>query len=281
MIIIREAERFRRFLGEKATGTSFGFVPTMGALHAGHLALLHRSKRETDKTICSIFVNPTQFNDPADFSKYPITLEDDIRMLEMTGVDILFLPDVHEIYPEGTASLETYDLGRMDQLLEGRQRPGHFQGVCQVVHRLLSVTRPDVLFMGRKDFQQCMVIRRLIHLKSIPVRLEICDTVREADGLAMSSRNMRLSPDDRSTAPILYDVLNRLKRGLDAGPLESRLRAGREALAAAGFRVDYLEICRTTDLEPVTEWDGHTPITALAAAFLGEVRLIDNIDLTA
>lgn len=280
MIIIREAERFRRFLGEKATGTSFGFVPTMGALHAGHLALLHRSKRETDKTICSIFVNPTQFNDPADFSKYPITLEDDIRMLEMAGVDILFLPDVHEIYPEGTASLETYDLGRMDQLLEGRQRPGHFQGVCQVVHRLLSVTRPDVLFMGRKDFQQCMVIRRLIHLKSIPVRLEICDTVREADGLAMSSRNMRISPDDRPTAPILYDVLNGLKRGLEAGPLESRLRAGREALAAAGFRVDYLEICRTSDLEPVTEWDGHTPITALAAAFLGEVRLIDNIDLT-
>lgn len=280
MIIIREAERFRRFLGEKATGTSFGFVPTMGALHAGHLALLHRSKRETDKTICSIFVNPTQFNDPADFSKYPITLEDDIRMLEMAGVDILFLPDVHEIYPEGTASLETYDLGRMDQLLEGRQRPGHFQGVCQVVHRLLSVTRPDVLFMGRKDFQQCMVVRRLIHLKSIPVRLEICDTVREADGLAMSSRNMRISPDDRPTAPILYDVLNGLKRGLEAGPLESRLRAGREALAAAGFRVDYLEICRTSDLEPVTEWDGHTPITALAAAFLGEVRLIDNIDLT-
>lgn len=281
MIIIREAERFRRFLGEKATGTSFGFVPTMGALHAGHLALLQRSKRETHKTICSIFVNPTQFNDPADFSKYPITLEDDIRMLEMAGVDILFLPDVHEIYPEGTASLETYDLGRMDQLLEGRQRPGHFQGVCQVVHRLLSVTRPDVLFMGRKDFQQCMVVRRLIHLKSIPVRLVICDTVREADGLAMSSRNMRLSPDDRPTASILYDVLNGLKRGLDAGPLESRLRAGREALAAAGFRVDYLEICRTTDLEPVTEWDGHTPITALAAAFLGEVRLIDNIDLTA
>lgn len=281
MIIIREAERFRRFLGEKAKGNSFGFVPTMGALHAGHLALLHRSMQESDKTICSIFVNPTQFNDPADFSKYPITLEDDIRMLEMAGVDILFLPDVHEIYPEGTAALETYDLGRMDQLLEGRQRPGHFQGVCQVVHRLLSVTRPDVLFMGRKDFQQCMVIRRLIHLKSIPVRLEICDTVREADGLAMSSRNMRLSPEDRSTAPILYDVLNRLKRGLDAGPLESRLRAGREALAAAGFRIDYLEICRTTDLEPVTEWDGHTPITALAAAFLGEVRLIDNIDLTA
>lgn len=281
MIIIREAERSRRFLGEKATGTSFGFVPTMGALHAGHLALLQRSKRETDKTICSIFVNPTQFNDPADFSKYPITLEDDIRMLEMAGVDILFLPDVHEMYPEGTASLETYDLGRMDRLLEGRQRPGHFQGVCQVVHRLLSFTTPDVLFMGRKDFQQCMVVRRLIHLKSIPVRLEICYTVREADGLAMSSRNMRLSPEDRSTAPILYDVLNRLKRGLDAGPLESLLRAGREALAAAGFRVDYLEICRTTDLEPVTEWDGHTPITALAAAFLGEVRLIDNIDLTA
>jgi pantoate--beta-alanine ligase len=281
MIIIREAERFRRFLGEKATGTSFGFVPTMGALHAGHLALLHRSKRETDKTICSIFVNPTQFNDPADFSKYPITLEDDIRMLEMAVVDILFLPDVHEIYPQGTASLETYDLGQMDQLLEGRQRPGHFQGVCQVVHRLLSVTRPDVLFMGRKDFQQCMVVRRLIHLKSIPVRLEICDTVREADGLAMSSRNMRISPDDRPTASILYDVLNRLKHGLDSGLLESRLRAGREALAAAGFRVDYLEICRTTDLEPVTEWDGHTPLTALAAAFLGEVRLIDNIDLTA
>jgi pantoate--beta-alanine ligase len=279
MIILREAERLRRFLKNKASGSSFGFVPTMGALHAGHLTLLQRSKRETDKTICSIFVNPTQFNDPADFNKYPSTLDHDIHMLEMTGVDILFLPDIQEIYPEGTASLETYDLGRMDQLLEGRLRPGHFQGVCQVVDRLLSVTRPDVLFMGRKDFQQCMVIRRLIQLKSIPVRMEVCDTVREADGLAMSSRNTRLSPHDRSIAPLLYDVLQILKSGLTAGPLESLLREGRDALSAAGFRVDYLEICRTTDLEPVTEWDGHTPITALAAAFLGEVRLIDNIDL--
>ena len=279
MIILREAERLRRFLKNKASGSSFGFVPTMGALHAGHLTLLQRSKRETDKTICSIFVNPTQFNDPADFNKYPSTLDHDIHMLEMTGVDILFLPDIQEIYPEGTASLETYDLGRMDQLLEGRLRPGHFQGVCQVVDRLLSVTRPDVLFMGRKDFQQCMVIRRLIQLKSIPVRMEVCDTVREADGLAMSSRNTRLSPHDRSIAPLLYDVLQILKSGLAAGPLESLLREGRDALSAAGFRVDYLEICRTTDLEPVTEWDGHTPITALAAAFLGEVRLIDNIDL--
>jgi pantoate--beta-alanine ligase len=279
MIILREAERLRRFLKNKASGSSFGFVPTMGALHAGHLTLLQRSKRETDKTICSIFVNPTQFNDPADFNKYPSTLDHDIHMLEMTGVDILFLPDIQEIYPEGTASLETYDLGRMDQLLEGRLRPGHFQGVCQVVDRLLSVTRPDVLFMGRKDFQQCMVIRRLIQLKSIPVRMEVCDTVREADGLAMSSRNTRLSPHDRSIAPLLYDVLQILKSGLTAGPLESLLREGRDALSAAGFRVDYLEVCRTTDLEPVTEWDGRTPITALAAAFLGEVRLIDNIDL--
>jgi pantoate--beta-alanine ligase len=279
MIILREAERLRRFLKNKASGSSFGFVPTMGALHAGHLTLLQRSKRETDKTICSIFVNPTQFNDPADFNKYPSTLDHDIHMLEMTGVDILFLPDIQEIYPEGTASLETYDLGRMDQLLEGRLRPGHFLGVCQVVDRLLSVTRPDVLFMGRKDFQQCMVIRRLIQLKSIPVRMEVCDTVREADGLAMSSRNTRLSPHDRSIAPLLYDVLQILKSGLAAGPLESLLREGRDALSAAGFRVDYLEICRTTDLEPVTEWDGRTPITALAAAFLGEVRLIDNIDL--
>ena len=279
MIILREAERLRRFLKNKASGSSFGFVPTMGALHAGHLTLLQRSKLETEKTICSIFVNPTQFNDPADFNKYPSTLDHDIHMLEMTGVDILFLPDIQEIYPEGTASLETYDLGRMDQLLEGRLRPGHFQGVCQVVDRLLSVTRPDVLFMGRKDFQQCMVIRRLIQLKSIPVRMEVCDTVREADGLAMSSRNTRLSPHDRSIAPLLYDVLQILKSGLAAGPLESLLREGRDALSAAGFRVDYLEICRTTDLEPVTEWDGRTPITALAAAFLGEVRLIDNIDL--
>jgi pantoate--beta-alanine ligase len=124
-----------------------------------------------------------------------------------------------------------------------------------------------------------MVIRRLIQLKSIPVRMEVCDTVREADGLAMSSRNTRLSPHDRSIAPLLYDVLQILKSGLTAGPLESLLREGRDALSAAGFRVDYLEICRTTDLEPVTEWDGRTPITALAAAFLGEVRLIDNIDL--
>ncbi len=212
MILFRRSDDLSKWLNqETASGKSIGFVPTMGALHAGHISLITISKKETDITVCSIFVNPTQFNDPKDFQKYPITLEKDIALLEAAGVDILFLPGVSELYPTGTANLEHYDLGQLENLLEGKYRPGHFQGVCQVMYRLLHLVRPDHLFMGQKDYQQCMVVQRLLTLLGLPIQLHRCPIIREADGLAMSSRNQRLSPAQRANATAIYRALLLLK----------------------------------------------------------------------
>src|SRR3984957_11141081 len=158
IIFKRSGDLFGWLKNETARGRSIGFVPTMGALHAGHISLVTISKKETDITICSIFVNPTQFNDPKDYQKYPVTLEKDIALLEAAGTDALFLPEVVDNYAGGTGRLETYELGNLERILEGKYRPGHFQGVCQVMRRLLDLVRPDHLFMGRKDYQQCMVV---------------------------------------------------------------------------------------------------------------------------
>jgi pantoate--beta-alanine ligase len=282
MIIYRDAAALSGYLEERrSAGATVGFVPTMGALHEGHLQLARISLGRTDLTVCSIFVNPTQFNDPKDLEKYPVTVEKDIQMLEATGVNILFLPDRSQIYPDGTGNLPHYELGRLETLLEGKYRPGHFQGVCQVVHRLLLITRPDILFMGRKDYQQCMVCRRLIELESLPVQLEVCDTIREESGLAMSSRNMRLSASEKERAPVIHRVLTGIRRDLRSGSIARLRESGLHELEAGGLRPDYLEICHAHTLEPVSEWDGKAPLVALVAAYLGEVRLIDNIELTA
>lgn len=280
MIIFKDAAVLANHVDRhRAAGETIGFVPTMGALHAGHLKLAGISLAKTDLTVCSIFVNPTQFNDPKDYAKYPITVEHDIQLLERAGVQVLFLPDRGQIYPDGVEGLPRYDLGRLEELLEGEYRPGHFQGVCQVVHRLLLIVRPDYLFMGRKDYQQCLVCQRLIELEQLPVTLEVCDTIREANGLAMSSRNMRLSENEREKAAVIHQVLQGIRSGLGAGKLSGPREAGLQTLRSEGFRTDYLEICDARTLEPVTDWDGHTPLVALVAAFLGEVRLIDNLGL--
>src|SRR5882757_11264752 len=172
MILFKRAEDLTGWLREqRSRGKSIGFVPTMGALHPGHISLIDISKKTTEITVCSVFVNPTQFNDPRDFQKYPITIENDILLLEKAGTDALFLPEVGEIYPNGIKDLEKYDLGRLETLLEGAFRPGHFQGVCQVMRRLLEAVRPDQLFMGQKDYQQCMVVRRLLEIIGLPTRL--------------------------------------------------------------------------------------------------------------
>ena len=201
MIIYKRAGDLAIWLEkQRLARQTIGFVPTLGALHEGHISLIAISKQSTALTVCSIFVNPTQFNDPKDFQKYPITLEKDLPMLEKAGVDVLFLPEVAEMYPGGTKGLETYDLGSLETLLEGKFRPGHFQGVCQVMRRLLEMVRPDDLFMGSKDYQQCMVVQRLLTLMQLPATLHRCPIVREADGLAMSSRNRRLDPGQRANS---------------------------------------------------------------------------------
>ena len=338
---------------QRSQGRTIGFVPTLGALHPGHISLIDISKKTTEITVCSIFVNPTQFNDPKDFQKYPKTIEKDIYLLEKAGTDVLFLPEVDEMYPGGTKDLEKYDLGGLETLLEGKYRPGHFQGVCQVMRRLLDMVGPNDLFMGQKDYQQCMVVGRLIELMKADIRLHPCPIVREADGLAMSSRNLRLTAAEREKAPAIYRALTLIKEGWEADgqgadgwtggrPMVGRPGAGstggtsmigrtvagstgggrtvagstvvqgdllsraRAILEEAGFRIDYVEIVDAATLEPIGEEAGvGAPVTAgdatdaggggkdertsgrapvegqgavaLVAAFLGEIRLIDNM----
>ncbi|MBN9383692.1 MAG: pantoate--beta-alanine ligase [Chitinophagaceae bacterium] len=271
MILLKKVADLSRWLEkQRLAGKSIGFVPTMGALHAGHISLIDISKKNAKATICSIFVNPTQFNDPKDFQKYPITIEKDILLLEQAGTDALFLPEEAEIYPEGVKGLEKYDLGRLESLLEGAFRPGHFQGVCQVMRRLLEAVRPDHLFMGQKDYQQCMVIRRLLEIMELPTLLHPCPIVREEDGLAMSSRNMRLSEDQRKKAPAIYQSLLHLKNGWTIEKTVSFLESN-------GFRVDYVSVADPVTLEPQPAQV--RPSIALIAAFIGEIRLIDNMPL--
>jgi len=263
---------------ETGSGKSIGFVPTLGALHAGHISLITISKKETDITVCSIFVNPTQFNDPKDFQKYPVTLEKDLTLLEAAGTDILFLPGVPEVYPAGTTNLEHYDLGRLATLLEGKYRPGHFQGVCQVMYRLLTIVHPDHLFMGQKDYQQCMVIQRLLELTCLPAKLHRCPIIREPDGLAMSSRNLRLDPAQRANATAIYHALLLLGRQFRTDPTAA-LSHAEALLKQADFQIDYISVADAGTLEPVTDAATAQSIVALIAAFQGEVRLIDNMIL--
>jgi len=303
MIVLKKTDDLARWLEkQRMTGNTIGFVPTMGALHAGHISLIDISKKTAKTTVCSIFVNPTQFNDPKDFQKYPITIEKDILLLEKAGTDVLFLPEVTDIYPNGVKGLEKYDLGRLESLLEGAFRPGHFQGVCQVMRRLLEAVRPDHLFMGQKDYQQCMVVRRLLEIMGLPTQLHPCPIVREKDGLAMSSRNMRLSEEQRKEATAIYQALSKLKEGWEMGIWDAApgdLTAKVEELTweaitfleASGFRVDYVSIADPLTLEPIKDTagtatasreqltHGQLPAVALIAAFLGEIRLIDNMPL--
>jgi pantoate--beta-alanine ligase len=280
MRLFKRKSDLRSYLAmQREKELTIGFAPTMGALHPGHLSLIEQSRKDTSITVCSIFVNPTQFNDPKDFEKYPVTLEKDILLLESAGCDVLFLPSVEEIYPGGKLpENEHYDLGYLETILEGKYRPGHFQGVCKVVHRLLDIVKPGKLYLGQKDYQQCMVITRLIEIADHkPLDVVICPTFREADGLAMSSRNTRLNEEEREKAPAIYRSLSYIKNHLQKGDLRSVKEAAAAILIAEGFKTDYIEIADVTTLQVVDEWDGKQMLVALAAAFLNEVRLIDNL----
>lgn len=282
MILFKKSQPLLQFLSEeRAKGKKIGFVPTMGALHEGHISLLSAARQENELVVASIFVNPTQFNDPTDFQKYPITLEKDIDQLIIAGCDILFLPDVAEMYPDGTSQLPYYDLGAIETRWEGKYRPGHFQGVCVIVHRLLNIIQPHGLYMGQKDYQQCMVIQKLLQLSGLEndIQLHICPTLREENGLAMSSRNMRLSNGGKDKAGIIFQALMTIKTNLSAGNL-SQLRANaQEKMEAAGFTVDYVAIAAANDLAEVHVWEGKQKLVAIVAAYLEDVRLIDNISI--
>jgi pantoate--beta-alanine ligase len=277
MILFKKADDINNWLlKSKETGKKIGFVPTMGALHQGHISLIHASKHADSFSVCSIFVNPVQFNDAKDFDNYPSTIEKDIDALEKAGCDVLFLPSVSEMYPAGTVTEKTYDLGYLETVLEGKYRPGHFQGVCLVVHRLLNIIPADDLYIGQKDYQQCMVIKKLIELEKISTTIHICPTLRESSGLAMSSRNMRLTAETRKHALKIFETLSYLKNNIKPGDLTELKYTAVNRLTAAGFKVDYVEIADADSLEIIDKWDGSRRTVAVAAAFLGEVRLIDN-----
>ncbi len=279
MVICKTVDSLREYLTSLGSSPNIGFIPTMGALHDGHASLMRAAKSQGQFTVVSIFVNPTQFNDPSDFAKYPKTLPEDILLLERTGVDVLFLPDVSEMYPEGTQLSEHYDLGYLETILEGKYRPGHFQGVCQVVERLLKLVAPKKLYLGQKDYQQCMVLRKMISLKQLPVELVIVPTRREIDGLAMSSRNMRLNEAQRKGAIALFQALEEVKHNIlekTNASFSSITSAAQHVLESKGFIVDYVSVAQAPDLQLVDHWDGKVPLVVLVAAFSGEVRLIDN-----
>ena len=279
MILLKSAADLSRFVNKnREKGHSIGFVPTMGALHQGHISLIEQSRKECTLTICSIFVNPTQFNNPEDFKKYPVTIEKDIDMLEKWGCDVLFLPEAAEIYPPGFIKPH-YELGYLETLLEGKYRPGHFQGVCQVVDRLLEIVMPDKLYLGQKDYQQCMVLTKLVKDKYDNTTIVICPTLRETDGLAMSSRNLRLNEDQRKIAIEIYNSLLYIKQHIESGQLEALTATAIKKLTTHGFKVDYVAIADAETLSPIDKWNGQQQLVALVAAFLDDIRLIDNMVL--
>lgn len=278
MILFKDPDLLSSYLDTlRKENIKIGFVPTMGALHAGHISLLEESREHTSLTVCSIFINPTQFNDKKDFDKYPVTLEDDIYKIESAGTNILFLPEASSLYQNGTENLERYDIGYLETILEGKFRPGHFQGVCQVMSRLLKIIRPDKLFMGQKDYQQSLVVEQLLHTLDLQTAMIVSPTFREENGLAMSSRNMRLSDTERKEAGNIYETLLFIKRNLKPGGLETLIDEAKSLLNRDGFKVDYIEIADAKSLRIVDTWNGVQKLVALIAVFLRDVRLIDNM----
>ena len=257
-------------------GRSIGFVPTMGALHEGHASLVRRSVKENDFTVVSVFLNPTQFNDPKDLERYPRTLEADCRLLEACGADIAFAPSVKEIYPEPDTRQFSYP--PTDSVMEGAMRPGHFNGVCQIVSKLFSYVEPDRVYLGEKDYQQISVIRRMVDDLGFKLQIVPCPVVRQSDGLALSSRNALLSAKERVTAANIYRILNE-SRSLGLTVQQTHDYVVKEIDSISGLKVQYFSIVDGDSLADVTSWDEAQSIVGCITVFCGTkpIRLIDHI----
>lgn len=261
---------------QKNAGKRVGLVPTMGALHAGHASLVERSVAENDVTVVSIFVNPTQFNDKNDLVKYPRTLEADCQLLQSVGASIAFAPSVEEVYPE--PDTRSFSYAPLDTVMEGAFRPGHFNGVCQIVSKLFDMVQPHRAYFGEKDFQQLAIIREMVRQMQYPLEIIGCPIVREADGLAMSSRNTRLSADERTTALNISRTLFESQEFAKSHTLaETKAFVEEEIAATDGLRLEYYEVVDDRTLQTVREWDEAEGIVGCITVFCGEVRLIDNI----
>lgn len=278
--IAKSIRELRKLLAPYYGKKSIGYVPTMGALHDGHASLIRASVNKSDITVCSIFVNPTQFNDASDLEKYPRTLTTDVKLLKASKCDIVFAPGVKDVYPKGTKTKLKLRLGKLDKVMEGEFRAGHFKGVAQVVKRLLDIVKPDYLFMGQKDFQQFTIIQHMINQLKIPTELVVCPIKRESSGLAMSSRNVRLEKHIKARADLLYHTLLEakvlLKLGYSAKHIES---FAMKAFKVKDFKPEYFRIVSGHDLLPIKNLSKADYIVACTAVWAGDVRLIDNMIL--
>ncbi|HOS83503.1 MAG TPA: pantoate--beta-alanine ligase [Bacteroidales bacterium] len=262
----------------QSQGKTIGFVPTMGALHKGHISLIEQSVNQCNTTFASIFVNPIQFNNPLDLQTYPRTIESDITLLEQAGCDVVFIPEVSDMYPNGTAQTESYNFGTLETVMEGAFRPGHFNGVAVVVKRLFNLIPATIAYFGLKDFQQVAVIRALVEQERIPIQIVACPTIREADGLAMSSRNMRLTPEQRLQAVQISKTLFTAQQMAQKNSVEDVKKFVINTLNNVPLlSVEYFEIVDQKTLQPVNTWN--KPCVGCIAVNVGMVRLIDNVSL--
>lgn len=278
-VIYKKIPLARKVKELRESEKTLGFVPTMGALHEGHLSLVHNSRRQNDFTIVSIFVNPTQFNDKRDLERYPRMPDKDLAMLEKAGCDFVFIPDEQEMYPEPDNRI--FDFGGLDEVMEGKHRPGHFNGVAQIVTRLFDAVQPHRAYFGLKDYQQLAIIRKITADLSYPVEIVSCPIIRECDGLAMSSRNMLLSSSERRTALGLSQALFRAKEMKEYHtPAEVTEFVIDMLRATQGIQLEYFEIVDGQTLLPAVNWDARHGVIGCVAARVGKVRLIDNINFS-
>lgn len=276
MEIIRSVAELKAKLEEARKNGSVGLVPTMGALHAGHLSLIERARRDNDTVVVSVFVNPTQFNNPTDLATYPRTEEADAALLRKAGVDYAFIPSVEETYPE--PDTRVFDLGPVAEVMEGAMRPGHFNGVAQIVSKLFDFVRPTRAYFGEKDFQQIAVIRRMVELEGFDIEIVDCPIKREADGLAMSSRNVRLSEEERAIAPAIHRTLEgSLSWAMNHNVEETKRYVIDELNSFPHLKVEYYEIVDALSMQPIKDWNDTKSAVGCATVFCGDVRLIDNI----
>lgn len=277
METITNSEELRRALGSRDR-SGIGFVPTMGALHAGHHSLVERARRECATVVVSVFVNPTQFNDKTDLKNYPRTPEADLRLLEEVGADYVFMPSVEEVYPE--PDTRTFDFGMIDKVMEGATRPGHFNGVAQVVSRLFDLVKPAKAYFGEKDFQQIAVIREMVRQLRIPVEIIPCPIVRGEDGLALSSRNTLLDTDHRTAAPYIYKVLKAaVEKSHQTTPDQLAAWVTAQVESNPLLKVIYFQVVDAATMQQVRTWEESPVIQGCIAVQAGDIRLIDNIKL--
>jgi pantoate--beta-alanine ligase len=272
--LINETRRILSIFRQQ--GKSIGLIPTMGALHEGHLSLIDASLRSNDISVISIFVNPTQFNDRNDFNNYPRDVEKDLELIRIKGCDLAFVPSEQEMYPE--KDKRVFDFGTLDKYMEGKYRPGHFNGVAQVVSRLFSIIEPDRAYFGEKDFQQLVIIKKLVEQLRMPLEVVSCPVIRESDGLAMSSRNRLLTPVQRKSAPGISAVLMKarsLARKIKVSELKDYVIS--EIDSDPNLKTEYFELVLESDLIPLKKWPQESPVIACIAVKAGHIRLIDNI----